>query len=159
MQMQSAGIQVLESVYLIATSKNIDTIISRHDFLLDRISTLKQGQSNSQYSDCVHLAMEQYKKIYYDRPFQDYQSSILSNPNIFNINEFYCSSLANAMKRFCAEQTEEINAMKKDTAKAKRKEKVIMAISKTKYELQAKCSTSSYYSTALSELENLGKTF
>jgi len=159
MQMQSAGIQVLESVYIIATSKNIDTIISRHDFLLQRISTLKQGQSNFQYSDCVQLTIEHYKKMYYDRPLQDYQISILSNPSSFNINEFYCTSLANSMKRFCAEQIEEINAMKKETAKTKRAEKVIGVINKTKIELQTKCLSSSYYPTALSELENLEQSF
>jgi hypothetical protein len=43
-EIQSAGMQVLESCYIIATSKNIDTIISRYDFLQERIKILKQGQ-------------------------------------------------------------------------------------------------------------------
>ena len=158
-EMQSAGMQVLESSYIIATSKNIETIKSRHEFLLERIARLKQGQSNSQYSACVQLTTEHYKTMYYDRPLQDYQLTILSNPNGFDLNNFYCNSLVNAMKRFCGEQTAEINAMKKETAKAKRAAKVLETIKTTKKELQIKCSTASSYSTALAELENLENTF
>jgi len=158
-EMQSAGIQVLESSYIIGTSKNIETIKSRHDFLLQRLQSLKQGQSNSQYSACVGLTTEHYKTMYYDRPLQDYQLAIVSNPNGFDTNNFYCNSLVNAMKRFCAEQSEEINAMKKETAKAKRADKVLATIGIAKTELHAKCSTAVGYPTALTELENLETTF
>jgi hypothetical protein len=124
MQMQSAGMQVLESSYIIATSKNIDTIKSRYEFLIERTLSLKEGQNNPQYSSCVQLVTDRYKELYYDRPLQDYQLSILSNPNSFDISNFYCNSLVNTIKRFCTEQTEEINAMKKETAKVKRSAKV-----------------------------------
>jgi hypothetical protein len=157
--MQTAGIQVLESSYIIATSKNIDTITSRYGFLLQRIVSLKQGQNNQQYSSCVQLAIEHYQKIYYNRPLQDYQLSILSNPNSFDLNNFYCNSLVNAMKRFCKEQIEEINGMTKKTAKEKRAAKILETIKITKNELQTKCLTASSYSIALAELENLGNTF
>ena len=158
-EMQSAGIQVLESSYIIATSKNIETIKSRHDFLLQRVAALRQGQSNSQYSACVQLTTDHYKSMYYDRPLQDYQLAILSNPNSFDLNNFYCNSLVNAMKRFCGEQTEEISAMKKETAKTKRAAKVLETLTTTKNELQTKCSTAASYPAALSELENLIITF
>ena len=158
-EMQSAGIQVLESSYIIATSKNIDTIKSRYEFLLERISSLKQGQSNPHYSSGVQLATDRYKELYYDRPLQDYQLSIISNPKGFDINNFYCNSLVGAMKRFCEEQAGEINAMKKETAKSKRTAKVSETIRTSKTELQAKCSTTSSYSTALTELKSLENTF
>lgn len=158
-EIQSAGMQVLESSYIIASSKNIDTIISRRDFLLERTSSLKQGQSNPQYLSCVQLATERYKELYYDRPLQDYQLAILSNPNIFDLNNFYCSSLVNAMKRFCIEQVGEINGMKKEGAKLKRTAKTLEIIRKAKNELQIKCSTASSYSMALAEMEQLESTF
>jgi hypothetical protein len=154
-EMQSTGIQVLESFFIIATSKKIETIISRHDFLLQRLQILKKGQSNPQYSPCAKLTAEHYKMMYYDRPLQDYQLAVLSNPNGFDLSNFYCSSLVNAMKRFCGEQTKEISDMKKETAKIKRAAKVLETIKTTKTELQAKCSSASSYSTALIELENL----
>ena len=159
MEMQSAGIQVLESSYIIATSKNIETIKSRHEFLLQRIASLKHGQNNPQYSTCVQMTTEHYKTIYYDRPLQDYQLAILSNPNGFDLNNFYCNSLVNAIKRFCGGQTEEINTMKKEIAKTKRAAKVLETIKTTQNELLTKCSTASSYSTALAELEKLENTF
>jgi hypothetical protein len=159
MEMQSAGIQVLESSYIIATSKNIETIKARHDFLLQRIASLKQGQNNPRYSSCVQAIRENYTRMYYDRPLQDYQLAILTNPNSFDINNFYCVSLGNSMKRFCSEQAEEINNMKKEPAKAKRASKVLETIRTTKSELQTKCSAATAYLSALTELENLETTF
>ena len=158
-EMQSAGIQVLESSYIIATSKNLDTIMSRYDYLLQRIACLKQGQNNPQYSSCVQLTTEHYKTMYYDRSLQDYQLAVLSNPNSFDLNKFYCNSLVNTMKRFCGKQAEEINGMKKESAKAKRTAKVLETIKTTKNELQTKCSTASSYSTALAEIEKLESKF
>ena len=155
MEMQTAGMQVLESSYIIATSKNIETIKSRHDFLLQRIASLKQGQSNSQYSSCVHNMMEQYKTMYFDRPLQDCQIAIISNPNSFDLNNFYCNSLLNAMRKFCGEQQEEINGMKKETAKIKRETKVLETIRTAKNELQINFLTASSYSIVMAELENL----
>ena len=167
MDIQRAGIQVMETVYIIGTSKNIDTIKSRYSFLLtipvgtsvSVLGTLQQGQSNREYSTYIQMAIDQYKTIYPGRVPQDYQLAILSNPNRFDLNEFYCNSLVNAMKRFCGEQAEEIRAFKKEAAKTKRIAKVIETIQSTKNELQAKCSSASSFSTALAELEKLASTF
>lgn len=149
----------MDTVYIICTSKNIETIKSRHDFLLTIIDTLKQGQNNPQYSVYIQVAIDSYKSLYYDRPPQDYQLAILSNPNDFDLNDFYCKALVNAMKRFCGEQENEINTLKKENAKAKRKAKVIEAIKSTQAELQSKCSRSSFYDQSISELEKLETTF
>ncbi len=176
MDIQRAGMQALETAYIIATSKNIETIKSRYSFLLtvsempqeqfvtinpilSVLDTLKKGQSNPDYTTYIQMACESYTASYYDRPLQDYQLNLVSNPNSFDLNNFYCNSLVNAMKRFCGEQKEEINAMKKEAAKAKRAAKVLDTISTTKTELQSKCSTAPSYSNALSELQNLETNF
>jgi hypothetical protein len=159
MDIRRAGIQVMETVYIIGTSKNIETIKSRHDFLLTIIDTLKQGQNNPQYSVYIQAAIDYYKSSYYDRPPKDYQLTILSNPSDFDLNDFYCKALLNAMKRFCGEQENEINALKRENAKAKRKAKVIETIKSTQAELQAKCGRASFYDQSISELENLKTTF
>ena len=159
MDIRRAGIQVMETVYIIGTSKNIETIKSRHDFLLTIIDTLKQGQNNPQYSVYIQAAIDYYKSSYYDRPPQEYQLAILSNPSDFDLNDFYCKALVNAMKRFCGEQEDKINALKKENAKAKRKAKVIEVLKSTQAELQTKCSISSFYDQAISELKKLETTF
>jgi len=159
MEIRRAGIQVMETVYIIGTSKNIETIKSRHDFLLTIIDTLKKAQNNPQYSVYIQAALDYYKSTYYDRSPLDCQLAIISSPNNFDLNDFYCKALVSAMKRFCGEQENEINALKKENAKMKRKTKVIEAIKSTQAELQSKCSRSSFYDQAISELEKLETTF
>ena len=97
--------------------------------------------------------------MYYDQSPQDYQLAILSNPSDFDLNDFYCKALIDAMKKFCGDQENEINALKKENAKAKRKAKVIETLKSTQAELQIKCSTSSFYDQSISELEKLETTF
>ena len=155
MDVQRAAIQVMETFYIIATSKNIDTIRGRYDFLLTIIPTLKSGKNDPQYSTFVQMALEQFKTIHPASVPQDYQLAVLSSPDGFDLNEFYCNSLVNAMERFCAEQAEEIKALKKETAKAKRTAKVIETIRSTQNELQAKCSSAASCSAALAHLDKL----
>lgn len=157
LDIQLAGMQVLESTYLIATSKNIDTIISRYSFLIQRIETLKGGQSNPQYSSCIQFSKEKYKTVYYNRELQDYQLSILLNPSRFDLDDFYCNSLVNAINRYCQEQKIGINGMKSESAKVKRVAKDLAKIKLVKDELQRRCINASSYSKKLVEIENLEK--
>ena len=125
MDIQRAAIQAMESLYILATSKNLETVKSRYKFLLDVIPTLKSGQNNSQYSTFIQSALSQFKTMYPASVPQDYQLSLLSNPVAFDIIEFYCGSLVNTVKRFYDKQSEEISSLKKESAKTKRIAKVI----------------------------------
>jgi hypothetical protein len=176
MDIQRAAIQSAESLYIIATSKNIETIKGRYSFLLTAaempqgqfvplnpilsvLDTLKKGQSNPQYSTYIQMAIDQYKTIHPNAVLQDYQLAVLSNPNTFNVNEFYCSSLVNAIKRFCEKESEEIDALKKEAAKTKRISKIVDTIKSTQTELETKCSSASSYLSALAEFKKLAATF
>ena len=152
---QRAAIQTMESLYILATSKNIETIKERYDFLLTLIPTLKFAKNNSQYSTVIQLALGQFKTLRPASVPQEYQLAVLSNPESFDINEFYCTALVNATKRFYEKQLEEINALKKETAKTKRFVKVVDTIKLFQNELQLKCSSSQSYPTAKAELEKL----
>ncbi len=159
MDVQRAALQTMETLYIIATSKNIATISGRYDFLLTVIPTLKSAKSDSQYSAIIRMALDQFKT---ERPAsepQDYQLAVLSNPDTFDINDFYCSSLVNAIKRFCEKQSAEIKVLKKEAAKAKRISKVIENIKSAQYELETKCSLTSFFPSALAELKELTDTF
>lgn len=158
-EIQSAGMQVLESSYIIATSKNMETIKSRFDFLSKRIESLKLAQNNSQYLTSIQLPTENYQALYHDRPIQEYQYMILTNPQGFELIDFYCRSLLNGMKRFCEEQRQEINEMKKNAAKIKRTLKVLETISTIKREVHIRCATALSFTIVLAELEYLENTF
>ncbi len=155
MDTQRAVIQTMESLYILATSKNIETIKGRYNFLLTLIPTLKSAKNNPQYSNVIQSAFEQFKTMYQTSDPQEYQLTVINNPETFDINDFYCSSLVNATKRYYEKQIEEINSFKKETAKTKRVAKVIDTIKLVQNELQLKCSASESYPTANVELEKL----
>lgn len=149
----------METLYILATSKNIDTIKSRCDFLGTVIPTLKAAKNDPRYAILIQGALDQFKAMYPAGTPQNYQLAVLNNPDSFEPNEFYCSSLVNAIKRFCDKQAEEIKALKKESARTKRVSKVIDTIKSTQNELEAKCSSASSFPTALAEFKTLATSF
>lgn len=158
MDVQRAAIQTMESLYILATSKNIETIKGRYDFLLTLIPILTSAKNNTKYSAFIDSALDQFKTTYPASVPQEYQLSVLSNPEAFDLNEFYCTSLVTAIKRFYGKQFEEITALKKEAAKRNRIERVIKTIRSVQDELQLKCSSAASYSAAVAELEKLTAT-
>jgi len=158
MSIQGVGLQVLETVHIIATTKNFDTIKGRYELLLERIDTLKNAESNRLYSTDINTSIETYKSMYYDRPLQDIELSAILKPNNFDVQNFYSEALVNCIKRFVEEQTNEISGLKSENAKTKRRVKVIDKIKLSKDELQNKCASASSYSNALNSLETIQAT-
>ncbi len=158
MTIQGIGLQVLETVHIISTTKNFDTIKGRFELLLERLETLRKAESNSQYSIDIDTSVQTYKSMYYDRPLQDFELSAILKPNNFNVQTFYCEALVNCMKRFVEEQSNEINSLKSENAKVKRRVKIIEKINLSKAELENKCSSTSSFLTSSNTLEQLENT-
>jgi len=158
MSIQGMGLQVLETVHIISTTKNLDTIKSRYELLLERIATLRTAESNRLYSTDINTSIETYKSMYHDRPLQDIELSAILKPNNFDVQSFYCEALVNCIKRFVEEQTNEISGLKSENAKIKRRAKVIDKIKLSKDELQSKCASKSSYLTSLNSLETIQAT-
>ena len=152
---QRTGLQVLETIHIIGTSKAIDTIKGRYDFLLQIIGTLQKGQSNSRYLSDIQKSIDTYKSMYYDRVPQDYELALLLKPTEFDLTDFYCKSLFSAFKRNFEEHSEEIKLLKREDAKIRRKEKIKEIIKFTKGELNSKCSNAPSFATVISELEKI----
>lgn len=155
---QRTGLQVLETIHIIGTSKAIDTIKGRYDFLLQIIGTLQKGQSNSRYLSDIQKSIDTYKSMYYDRVPQDYELALLLKPVEFDLTDFYCKSLFAAFKRSFEEHSEEIKLLKREDAKIRRKEKIKEIIKFTKDELNNRCSSAASFSTVMTELEKIEST-
>jgi hypothetical protein len=153
--LQTTGMQVLESVYIINNSSNIDTIISRQKFLQEKYGDLLLNQNNSDYLSIIQIAINSYTERYYDRPLQEVQLAIVRNPSVFELTDFFIDSLINSLKRISVKQTEEINLLKSAAAKQKRIDKVLQTFLLVKNEIVEKFSTGSDYRNALNELEKL----
>jgi hypothetical protein len=159
MDVQRAAIQTMETLYILATSKNIDTVKGRYEFLLTVVPTLKSAKVHPQYATLIQGALDQFKTMYPASVPQDYQLAVLSNPDTFDASEFYCTSLLNAIKRLCEKQAEEIKALKKEAARTKRVSKVIDTIKSTQIELESKCSLAPSFSKTLAEFQTLATSF
>ena len=153
--LQVTAMQVLESVYIIYNSSNIETVISRQKFLEEKYGDLLLNQHNPDYLTNIQIATKSYQERNYDRPFQEIQLVILRNTEEFNLANFYSDSLLNALKRFCVKQSEEINIMKTVAAKHKRSAKVLQTIELVKKEMTDKFSTSSGFHQALNAIVEL----
>jgi|ERR1035437_853965 hypothetical protein len=155
---QGVGLTVLETVHIISTTKNFIVIKGRYELLLERIDTLRKAENNRQYSADINASVDRYKSLYYDRPLQDFEISAILKPNDFDVQNFYCEALVSCIKRFAEEETNEINLLKRENAKVKRRAKVVENIRLAKEELQNKCSSASSYLTALNHIEKLETT-
>lgn len=155
---QRTGLQVLETIHIIGTSKAVDTIKGRYDFLLQIIGTLQKGQSNSRYLSDIQKSIDTYKSMYYDRVPQDYELALLLKPAEFDLTDFYCKSLFAAFKRSFEEHSEEIKLLKREDAKIRRREKIKELIKFTKDELNSKCSSAALFVTVMTELEKIEST-
>lgn len=155
---QRTGLQVLETIHIIGTSKAVDTIKGRYDFLLQIIGTLQKEQSNSRYLSDIQKSIDTYKSMYYDRVPHDYELALLLKPAEFNLTDFYCKSLFAAFKRSFEEHSEEIKLLKREDATIRRKEKIKEIIKFTKDELNSKCSRALSFVTVMTELEKIAST-
>lgn len=90
---QGAGLQVLETVYIVRTTKNIETLKGRFQLLLERMAVLKKAAANRQYQADISLTVQKYKSIYFDRPLENQQLSAISKPNEFDMAGLYCEAL------------------------------------------------------------------
>lgn len=155
---QQAGLQVLETIHIIGTSKAIDTIKGRYEFLLRIIGTLQKGQSNSRYLSDIQKSIDIYKTMYYDRVPHDYELASLIKPIEFDLTDFYCKSLLAAFKRSFEEYSEENKLLKREDAKIRRRGKIEELIKFTRDELNNKCPKATSFASVMSELKEIEST-
>ena len=125
MQIQRQGIQLLESINILNTTKSLDTLIGRYDFIQKMYDDFVKASYNSRYISDIQRAIDEYKTMYYDRIIKDFELQLLVHPNHENLKEYYSLCLFNCFEGFYNEQIEQIGALKKDDAKQRRKEKII----------------------------------
>ena len=68
--------------------------------------------------------------MYYDRVLKDFELKLLVKPDHKDLCDYYSECLFNCFNGFYKEQIEQIETLKKDDAKQRRKEKIIELIMK-----------------------------
>jgi TM2 domain-containing membrane protein YozV len=125
MQIQHQGLQLLESINILNTTKNLDTLIGRYEFVSIMYDDFVKASYKKRYVSDIQEAIDQYKLMYYDKILKDYELQLLVQPDHDNLTDYYSDCLFNCFNGFFKEQMEQIEKLKRDDAKKGRKEKVV----------------------------------
>ncbi|MCF8303723.1 MAG: TM2 domain-containing protein [Bacteroidales bacterium] len=131
MQIQRQGIQLLESINILNTTKSLDTLSGRYEFISNMYHDFVKASHNRRYISDIQVAIDQYKTMYYDRILNDYELQLLVRPDHEKLTDYYSDCLFNCFNGFYEEQKEQIETLKRDDAKQRRKEKIIEIADKT----------------------------
>jgi hypothetical protein len=125
--------QLLESIYILETTKNFDTLCSRMDFIEQIYKNFIPASKINTYQNYMTEAIDTYKTMYYDRILTENQISLLLHPNLQNIQLFYSDCIVHCYERYVEHQILEINKLKTNAAKEKRKDDIIKKGYSAKY--------------------------
>lgn len=124
-QVSGSVVQTLESIQIMDTTKNFDTLKGRHQFVKEKLDFLKLASHNKRYLTDVQTGLDQYKTLYYDKVPTQQQIGALLKPNEFNYDEFHCLCILNSFQRFYEDQNKQIATLKRQDAIKNRREKIM----------------------------------
>ena len=119
--------QSFESIELITTSVNYDVIKSRIlilESLIVVIQLQKDSISQDKFESLLSIAVDKYKKDYYDRIFKDFQITLLLK-NKEQRHDFYAECIYDGFIRYVKNQQLEIDNLKTEKGKANRMTKIM----------------------------------
>lgn len=127
-QVIGSVIQTLESICVMDTTKNFDTLKGRSEFVEEKLDFLKLASHNKRYLTDVQAGLDQYKTMYYDRIPTQHQIATLLRPNDFDFAEFHCQCILKSFQKFYDEQSKQISSLKRADAIKNRREKIMDTI-------------------------------
>ncbi|PSR05631.1 MAG: hypothetical protein BRD50_00290 [Bacteroidetes bacterium SW_11_45_7] len=158
-EVQRRGIQLLESLSILSTTKNIDTLKGRYRFIKEIYDEFVKASYHNRYISDVQVAIDEYKTMYYDRVLNDLEIKLLVEPDHSNLIEYYSECLFNCFNEFYSEQMKQIDALKKEDAKERRKKKIVEIGNQTLIEFDRNGSENekfkSYINSVREKLDNL----
>lgn len=119
------GRQLLESLYLIETTRNIKTLDERIGFTLQLYERFVVNRYFDRYNSLIDKEVEDYQMLYYDRTVSDIQMRLITMPNKAELNEFISQCICDSYIRYCELQMEQIQHLVRQTAIDKRYESLV----------------------------------
>lgn len=125
-QVNSRGVQLLESLHIIETTKSIETLSSRIDFLLEIYSSLVVlAMFKQRYVTEAEKAMNTYKTRYPDRIITQPQAALLLTPNLDQLKNHISSCVVLSYGAFVKSELFHIEKLTRESAIHNRKESII----------------------------------
>lgn len=125
-QIASRGVQLLESLEIIATTRNMETLERRMSFINEFYSTfVVMAVFGQQYLNEVEKAFNSYKERYPGTEIKAAQASLLIIPNMDDLNSYFANCIVVCFGEFVKEQAEAINKLQRQNAINTRRESVV----------------------------------
>ena len=134
-EVQNAVKQILETLNIMTTSKNIDTIQGRGEFLKGRLQYLLTASDSSRYETDVQKGLDIYKTLYYNTIVTQSQFDIITNPQDFKFEKFYINCLLVGYVRFYEDQLNVIEGLKRTDAKIRRFKNLVAKLEEVSKEI------------------------
>jgi hypothetical protein len=147
------ALQAMESAYIVATSKTLDTVMSRYQFLTSLHAGLIKESATLGYSLHIQRAIDQFKDVRYQTIPEAYQMQLVVEPLSFDLAEFYALSLQGVAQRSTEAQAVVIQGLKKEDAKQRRMKKIKSDLDECLLELDEHCRRATSYPTVRARLE------
>ena len=113
--------QLLESIHIISTTKNPETLSGRIEFINQIYDNFIPASKIDLYPEHMAEVIAEYKDKYYDRELTDEQVGLLLSPSNERIQLFYSDCAIRFYERYIKHQTAEINGLKTNAAKTRRR--------------------------------------
>lgn len=151
---QRRGLQLLESASILNSTKNIDTLKGRMEFIEALYDDLVKASHNKRFVTDAQKSIDQYKSMYYDKVLNQVEVGLLLKPSHALLNSYYAACIMNCFRLFYQEQRTQISALKRKDAIEKRLEKLMEVVDDASYELTMKGTDSEHFEKYSQELES-----
>lgn len=122
-------IQALESMAIIKSTANIETLISRYIFLVNKLNHIHLAYQNDTVGHIMaqSQALSVYNLRYPNNKATEEMEDVIKHPNT-DMKDFYSKNIIHCLSLYCDKIEQEINSLKTEAAKTRRREKVIACV-------------------------------
>lgn len=157
------ALQVLESMYLIETSKRLEVVKGRFDFITQVVEPglppllveLTVAEKTSGYSNAIEKAIGHYQQLYPDRPPSSEALSLLNSPGAIDTTTIYTSNLLRILELTFKQAQEDLTRLKRSDVIEKRKAKFSQELRAVYMELNGRCHGVSTAKKAMEMIEGI----
>lgn len=154
-QTESFIFQGLETIHIINTTKNKETFFSRLDFFDSIFFKLKEYSEKSNFKDYAYPSGKFFEDSYGEKNTTDDMIILVTKTRDFDYESFKIKSIYSFMIQYIQNEIDSANKLKLQSAKLKRKEKLINDVLEFKTQIINRCLNSNILDDILKTCDDI----
>lgn len=122
--LKNRTLQLLESFSIMSKTKNVETLVSRYEYVESFYDEFVMASNNKEYESDIKKQIQAYYTIH-DHILVNEILMLVKSPEHSKMKAFYSECLRESFNRFLAKKEEEIQNLKRKDAKKKRIDNII----------------------------------